>query len=124
MQDVGGRGDRIRTEIELHTSLFGSGNESVGRSLVSGDIHIASLLLRGGFYAISGRHRGMGVVSIVKSCLHHLDVVLGNLRLLGEFVAQEVGNEVEVAIEEPAHDTECKHVAALQHRLVVHTTIC
>ena len=123
VQDVGCGSDRIRTEIELHASLFGSGNQSVGSSLVSRDVHIASLLLGSGFYAVSGWHRGMGVVSIVESCLHHLDVVLCNLRFLGEFLAQEVGDKVEVAVEEPANDTECKHVAALQHRLVVHSAV-
>ena len=65
----------------------------------------------------------MGVVSIVVSCLNYLYIILGNLRFLGEFLAQEVGYKIEVAVEEPAHYTESKHVAALQHRLVVHTTV-
>ena len=65
----------------------------------------------------------MRVVSIVEACLHHLDVVLGNGRLLGKLLAQEVGYEVEVAIEKPAHQSESEHVAAFQDGLVVEAAV-
>ena len=65
----------------------------------------------------------MGVMTVVESCLHHLDIVLCYLWLLGEFIAKEVGNKLKVAIEEPAYNSKGKHIAALQHRLVVHATV-
>ena len=66
----------------------------------------------------------MGVVSIVITSLHHLYIIFSNLWLLCKFITQEVGNQVKVAVEQPAHDAEGKHVTALQYRLVVHTALC
>ena len=65
----------------------------------------------------------MGVVTIVKASLNNLDIVLCYLRLLGELLTKEVCNEVEVAVEKPAHYSQRKHVAALQYCLVVHSTV-
>ena len=66
----------------------------------------------------------MGIVTVVVTSLHHLDIVLGNGRFLGEFLTQEIGNEVQVAVEEPANQTQRKHVATLQNGFVVHATFC
>ena len=63
-------------------------------------------------------------MSIVPTSLDDLDVGLGNGGLLGKFLAQEVGNEVQVAVEEPADQTQGKHVTAFHHRLVVHARVC
>ena len=65
----------------------------------------------------------MYVVAIIKSGFHHLDVVLGNLRFLGKLLSEEVGHEFQVAVEEPADESQCKHVSALEHRLVVHAAV-
>ena len=62
-------------------------------------------------------------MSVVEASLHHLDVVLGDGRFLGKFLAQEVGHEVQVAVEEPADQTQRKHVAALQDGLVVQSRV-
>ena len=114
------RSDRIRTQVEAQASLLGSCNEAVGRSLVTRDVHIASRNFVLGFYTIDVDGAGMGVVTIVPTSLNHFDVCLGDCWLLGELLFQEVCHEVQVAVEEPADQTQCEHVTALHHRLVVH----
>ena len=66
----------------------------------------------------------MSVVAVVISGMHHLDVALCNSRLLGKLLAQERCNEVEIAVKQPAYDAESKHIAALQHGLVVESAVC
>ena len=73
--------------------------------------------------AISCRHTGVNVVTVVVAGVHHLDIVFRNLRFLCEFLSQEVLYKSHVAVEEPAYHTERKHVAALQYALVVHAGI-
>ena len=63
----------------------------------------------------------MCVVSIVVTCLNHLDVGFSHTRLLGKLVLEEVERNVQVAVEEPADQSEGKHVTTLEHRLHVHT---
>ena len=65
----------------------------------------------------------MCVVAIVVASLDHLDVGLGDGGLLGELLTQEVEGHVEVAAEEPAYQAEGKHIAALEHRLNIHSRV-
>ena len=51
------------------------------------------------------------------------DIRLGNSGFLGKLGAQEALGNGQVAVEEPAHQSEGKHVAALQHGLVVHARV-
>ena len=60
-------------------------------------------------------------MSVVEACLYNLYIVLSDGWFLGELVAKEIGNEVKVAVKEPANKTQCEHVAALQYSLVVHS---
>ena len=53
--------------------------------------------------------------------MEHSDVSLGHFGLLGKLLAQEGFRSVEVAVKQPAYQTHGKHVAAFEHRLVVHT---
>ena len=62
-------------------------------------------------------------MTIVESSLHHLDIVLCNGRFLGELLAEEVVNQCDVTVEQPAHQSQCEHVTTLQHGLVVHTRV-
>ena len=62
-------------------------------------------------------------MSIVITCLHHLDVILCDSRFLGEFLFQEVGDQGEVTVEEPADQSEGEHITAFQDRLVVHACV-
>ena len=123
MQDVGSWGDRIRAEEELQSSLLRSSYQSIGCRLITGDIHITALHLVLRFYTIGGRNTGMHVMSIIVTCLHHLNVILCNLRLLGKFLLEEVAHQTEVSVEKPAHQSEGKHIPTLQYRLVVHPTV-
>ena len=53
-------------------------------------------------YAIDVDGRRMGVMTVVVTCLHHTDIVLGNGGFLGELLAQDVGDKVQVAVKKPA----------------------
>ena len=65
----------------------------------------------------------MHVVAIVVASMHHLDVVFGYGGLLRKLFAQEVFYQREVAVEEPAYQAQCKHIATFQYALVVHAAI-
>ena len=62
-------------------------------------------------------------MTVVVTGLHHEYIVLGDSRFLGKFLSQEVCHQVQVAVKQPAHQSECKHVAAFQHALVVHSAV-
>ena len=123
VKHVGGRSDRIATQIEAESGLLSCGNEAVSSGLVTRNVHIASghLLLR--LDAIDIDSTGVSVMTVVVAGLHHLDVILCDGGLLGEFFFQEIGHEVQVAVEEPAYKAKGKHVATLQDGLVVHASI-
>ena len=123
VEHVGGRSDGIAAQIELEASLLGSSDEAVGRGLVAGDVHVAPGHLLAGLDAIDVGGRRMGVVTIVVACLYDADISLGDGRFLGELLAQEVEDNLQVATEQPAYQTDGKHVAALEHRLHVHARI-
>ena len=66
----------------------------------------------------------MGVVTVVVASLNHLDVSLSDGGLLGKFILEEVEHQVQVAVEEPAYQSQCKHIAAFQDGLVIHSRVC
>ena len=65
----------------------------------------------------------MGVVSVVISCMDDLDICPGNFGLFGEFLADEIFGYFQIAVEQPAYQAYCKHIAAFQHGLVVHSGV-
>ena len=123
MQHVGCRSDRIRTKIELESSLFGSSDKTVGGSLVTSDIHVASRGLLLGLYTVNVDGIRVSVVTVVPTGLNDLNVCLCNSGLLGKLLAQEVCYKVQIAIEQPAYESESEHVTALQHSFVVHAAV-
>ena len=62
-------------------------------------------------------------MAVVIACSEYLGVSLEHCGLLGEFVAQKVFCVFERAVEEPTHKAESEDVAALEHTLVVETTV-
>ena len=62
-------------------------------------------------------------MAVVVARLYHLDVSFSNLRLLGKLLFQIVESDVQVAVKEPAHQSQGKHIAALHHSLVVHAAV-
>ena len=123
MQHVGSGCDRIRTQIEAEASLLSSGDEAVSGSLVTSDVHVLTGHSALTLDAVGVSYAAVGVMTIVVTGTDHLNVCLGNSRFLGEFLADEVFGNREVAVEQPANQSYCKHVAALQHRLVVHAGV-
>ena len=123
VQDVGGRRDGVGAQKEAQPRFLGGGHQAVGRGLVARDVHVAARLLVPGVDAVSVGHRGVGVGPVVVSGLHHPHVALGQSRLLAELGLQKVVHQPQVAVEEPAHQPQGEHVAALQDGLVVHSTV-
>ena len=123
VQHVSGRCDGVGTQVQFQTCLFGSCNETVGSGLIARDVHVTSghLVLR--LDAIYVGHATVRVVSIVITRLDDLDVGLCHTRLLGKFLAQEVEGNLQVAVEEPAYQSQGKHVAALHDALHVHAAV-
>src|SRR3712207_9398857 len=85
--------------------------------------HVAAGCLGLAVDAVGGGHAGVYVVAVIVARVDHLNVVVGYLWLLGELVAEEVLDETEVSVEQPAHDTEGKHVAAFEDGFVVHAAV-
>ena len=76
-----------------------------------------------GFDAVDIGSRGVGVVPIVVSGLNDALVGVGDGRFAGEFFGQEGKCHGDVAIVEPADESECKHVAAFENRFIVHAAV-
>ena len=123
MQHVGCGSNGVGAEEQLQAGLFGSGNESVSCSLVSGDVHVSARHGGFAFNLICMGYGSMGVVSVVVSCMNDFDVGFGHFGLFGEFLADEVLGNLQVAVEEPAYEAHGEHVAAFQYRLVVHAGV-
>ena len=123
VEHVGSRRDGVRTQIKLQSGLLGSSNETVGRGLITRDIHIAARLLHLRLDAIHVHSRRMRVVAIVVASLNHLDIGLSDGGLLGKFLLEEIEHQVQVAVEEPADESQGEHIAAFQHGLVVHSRV-
>lgn len=75
------------------------------------------------FNLICMGYGSMGVVSVVISCMDDLDICPGNFGLFGEFLADEIFGYFQIAVEQPAYQAYCKHIAAFQHGLVVHSGV-
>ena len=123
MKDIGGRSNRIATQIQTETCFLSSSNQSVGSSLITCDIHISSRHLFLRFNTIGGGNTGMGVMTIVETCLYHLDVVLGDSWFLGKLLTKEISHQVQITVEQPAYQSEGEHITALEDSLVVHTAV-
>ena len=123
VKDVGSGCDGIRSEVELQPSLLGSGDEAIRCGLVAGDVHVATGHFVLGLDAIDICHAGVRVVSVIVACLNDFDVRLGHFGLLGELLTQEAEGNVEVSVEQPAHQSERKHIATFAHALGVHPAV-
>ena len=117
------RCDGIRTKVEFQSGLLGSSNETISRSLVARNVHVTARHLVLSLYTIYICHTAVRVVSVIISSLNDLDVCLCHFWLLGKLLTQESKRNVEVAVEEPAHQSKGKHISTLADALDVHTTV-
>ena len=123
MQHVGCRSDGIGTEEQLQACFLGSGNKAVGGCLVARDIHVSAGNGSLAFNLICVGYGSMGIVSVVISCMNDLDICFGYFGLFGEFFADKVFGYLQITVEQPAYQAYCKHIAAFQHGLVVHSGV-
>ena len=122
MQYVGGRSDRITAKEQWQTALFRSKNQAPSGGFVTVNVGVNARFCLVAFDAV-GRYRSVYVVTIVVAALNHLGISLVDGRLLGKLVFEHVQCSLERAVEQPAHQAECKHVAALQRCFVVESAI-
>ena len=123
VQNICGWCDGVRTEVESQSCFFGSSNESVGSGFVACDVHVSSGHLVACLYAIHIGYAAVCVVSVVVSGLYDLYVGFSYAWLLGKFLSQEVEGNLQVTVEEPAYQSEGKHIAALEHAFHIHTAV-
>ena len=123
VQYIGCRSNGIGAEEQLQASLFSCGDETVSSRFVPRDIHVSAGNGGFAFNLICVGYGSMGVVSIVISCMDDLDICPGNFGLFGEFLADEIFGYLQVAVEQPAYQAYCKHIAAFQHGFVVHSGV-
>src|SRR5574344_258924 len=123
MEHIRSRSDRIGTQIEFQSGLLRSSDKAIRSSLVTRNVHISTGLRFLSLHAIHVHSGTMCIMTVVKSSLNHLDISLSYTRFLGEFFFQKVESDIQVTVEEPAHQSEGEHIAALEHRLVVHTAV-
>ena len=69
-------------------------------------------------------HGGMRIGPVIISGLDNLYIGFCHGRLFGKFLTQHVERNLQVAVEQPTHQSERKHVTAFQYALVVHARVC
>ena len=122
VKDVGSRSDRVATEEQWASALFRSQNQAPSSGLVTIDVGVNAWFSSVAFDAV-GRNRSVYVVSVVVAALYNLGISLVYGRLLSELILKHVQSSFQWAVEQPANQTESKHVAALESSLVVETAI-
>ena len=109
VQDVGGRGDGVGAQEELHAGLVGTRHEAVGRGEVAGDLPVAALRHRGRID--DGLHRErFGGLAVRVAGPERGEVGVANVRLLRELRREELLRAFGGARVHPAQQAERKHV--------------
>ena len=125
VQDVGGRRDGIATQEEVLAGLLGCGDQSPCGGLVTGNRRITAvglwLLVVG--IQVNLVDRECQVLAVIIAIDEHLGVRGYQGRFLLKLILQQVDGLVHRFVEQPAYQSQRKHVAALEHRLVVHAGV-
>ncbi len=111
VQDVRGRGDRVRAQVQRQVRLARRGDQSVGQRQVAGDVPV-------GARGEGGRGRGdlvgdgevLGGLAEVPARPEGGDVRVGHLGLLGELLPQERLGALGRPVVHPAQQAQREHV--------------
>ena len=124
VQHIGGWGDGVRAQEQFQPGLFGGGNKAVSSGFVARDVHVTSGYLFLALDTASGvGYGGVRVVPVVPTGVDDFDVGFCHFGLLGKFLVDKVFRHFQVAVEQPAHQSHGKHVAAFQDGFVVHARV-
>jgi len=123
MQHVRSRRNGIRPQEKPLAGFLSRSDKSVCSSLIAHDVHILTGLFRLGFHFISMGHRGMRICPVIISGLDNLYIGFCHGGLFGKFLTQHIERYLQVAVEQPAHQSERKHVTAFQNSFVVHARV-
>ncbi|OAV72354.1 hypothetical protein Barb7_03121 [Bacteroidales bacterium Barb7] len=120
MQYIGGRRNGIASKEKPQPRLFGSGYQSVGKSLVAVHIRVET---RCGLLALDavGRYACVNVVSVIVSVGKHLDISLHDARLFRKLAFQQMYRAFQRAFKKPADQAQRKHILAAESRFIVQT---
>ena len=124
MQNIRSRCNRVRTQIQLQTRFLCSRHQTVCRRFITVDIHVFSrLFLCLARHGIAHRYRSMGILTKMITVVKYLHIGFGNFRFLGKFLAQNFFAHLHIAMEQPAYQSQSKHVLCSQDRLVVQPAV-
>ena len=124
VQHIGGRRNGIRTEVKAQSGFLCSCYKAIGRCLVTVYVHVFSRAFRfARLYVVSVFYRSVHVATEIISGFQHLHIGFGYGRFACKLLTQQRFGHFQVTVKKPAHQSEGEHVAALEHRLVVHAAV-
>ena len=122
MQDVGSGGDGVGAQEQRAAAHLRGLDQTPSGGLVARHVGVGA-----GTHLIAlnavGRHGSVDVVTIVVATLDDQLVGLIDCRLVGKFRLEELQRGFHGAVEQPAHQTQGKHVTALELSLQVHASV-
>ena len=65
----------------------------------------------------------MSVGSVVETIVQYLNISFCYFGFLGEFLAQHFFSSSKVTVEQPANQSECKHIFATENRFVIQSGV-
>ena len=122
MEYVGGWGDGVATQKQRTAAFFACHNQTPSSGFIAIHVGVEAGAKVFGFDSV-GRYRCVDIVTIVKPAAHHFGVGFIYGGLFGKFVFQESEGTIDGRVEQPAHQTQGKHIAALHLALEVHTAV-
>ena len=117
LEDLGGRGDGVASQEDLAAGELGHGGQREGRGAVAGHVPVGSRRQLGRRHPVLGDEELGGLAEGVTG-LEHLDVGLGDLRLLLELGPDVLELRLGRAAVEPVHHAQREVVPAAGHVLV------
>ena len=119
MHDIGSWCDRIGTEEKAFTAFLGGCNQSPSGGFVARD---GGILTRRERVGLLDSHRldiEGEIVSVVETIGEHFDVRCDELGFLLELTLKESNCLIDRTREKPTYQSESKHIAGFEHRLIV-----
>ena len=112
VQNVGGGSDGVAAQEQGATALFRGENQTPSGGLVAVHVGVDARLELVGLNAVV-RYRGVNIVSVVVAAANHLGIGFVDFGFLFKLALQIAQRCAHGQVEQPAHQAQRKHVAAL-----------
>ena len=109
VEDVGGRGDRVRAQEDRQPGLHATGDEAVGQRQVAGDVAVGAGRHHGGLDLVAD-HERLGGLAEVPPGLERGEVGVADVGHLGEALGEERLRGLGRAPVHPGQQAEGEHV--------------